>query len=165
MPSTNHATPGAEQRERDGFEPYLLDAPGINQPEFVTPRVVQLDPQDRVIGIMVDGKPRAYLMRALSGSAAKHVVSDLTPEGRITVTHCDLENCTRVFVDAGQAEPIRTGGRRRDRSLDLIVDGERYSQVSESIPRDVFPFEEMSWQEWLAKHPETSVYLGGERGK
>jgi len=147
-----------------GFHPTRLDVAGIDRPEFVTHRVVQLAADDQVIGIIVDGKPRAYLKRALSGSPEKHVVSDLTAEGRITVTHCDLEDCTRVFVDAGQEEAIRIGGRREDRSLDLIIDGQRYSQLSQSIPRDPFPFEETSWQAWLAKHAETSVYLGGENG-
>ena len=146
------------------FQPHRTDVSGNEHPEFVAPRVVQLAPHDEVIGVIVDGKPRAYVKRALSKRPEKHVVSDFTPQGRITVTYCDLEACTRVFVDSGQQEPIRVGGRRPDRSLELIVDGQRHSQLSDLIPRDKFPFEEATWQEWFSRHPETSVYIGGDRG-
>jgi hypothetical protein len=155
--------PTASQRPADApVFARQLDEPGISDPEFVDPEEADLAPDDPVIGVIVDGQPRAYLQLALSGVAKKHVVSDVTSIGRITVTHCDLSRCTRVFIEDAPAghKQIRVGGLQANRSLELLIDGRRYSQRDENIPLPEYPFAETSWENWLAEHPETKVYVG-----
>lgn len=145
-------------------EPVLarqLDVPGVSAPEFLDPDDARLAPADPVIGVIVAGEPRAYLRRALSGVAKKHLVSNQTEAGRITVTHCDLSNCTRVFVEqADDLKEIRVGGLQSNSTLELLIDGRRYPQRDPQIPLAEFPFAETSWEKWLADHPETKVYVG-----
>ena len=150
-------------------EPVLarqLEVRGISDPKFLDPESASLAPSDAIIGLLVDGQPRAYLRRSLSGIAKKHVVSDQTDEGRITVTHCDLSNCTRVFVEptGEQLKDIRVGGLQDNATLDLLIDGQRYPQRDQKIPLAEFPFVETSWERWLADHPQTKVYAGDQIG-
>lgn len=143
-----------------------LDVPGISNPEFVDPENVELAPSDQVIGLVVAGKPRAYLRRALAGRAKKHIVSDSTEEGQITVTHCDLSECTRVFLERGAREPkeIRVGGLQADGTIELLIEGRRYPQREGKIPLAEFPFAETTWGDWLAKYPDSKIYVGDQAG-
>lgn len=160
-PSETSAPPPA--RKKAGVLPRQLNERGVSNPEFVDPHDVELAAGDAVIGLVVEGEPRAYLRTALSGVAKRHIVTDATPTGRITVTYCDLAQCARVFVEPADDEPkeIRVGGLQRDETLSLLIDGQRYSQRDPSIPLAEFPFEETSWADWLAKHPQTKIYIGG----
>jgi hypothetical protein len=140
-----------------------LEVRGISDPEFLDPDAVDLPPSEPIIGLVVDGEPRAYVRKSLSGIAKRHVISDQAEEGRITVTHCDLSSCTRVFVEptGEKLKDIRVGGLKENSTLELLIDGQRYPQRDQKIPLAEFPFVETTWERWLADHPQTKVYTGG----
>lgn len=143
-----------------------LNVPGVRNPVFHDPADVEIAASDLVIGLIVAGQPRAYLRQALSGLPKKHIVSDPTGEGQVILTHCDLSDCTRVFVASPErgAQEIRVGGLLEDGTLELLYDGRRYHQPDGKLPLPELPFAETSWGDWLAKHPDTTIYIGGQKG-
>jgi hypothetical protein len=162
MSPSQRKAPAAAQRKSMPTLARQLDLAGVSEPEFLAAEDADLADSDAVIGLIVDGEPRAYLQKALAGVPNKHVVTDHTEAGEITVTHCDLAECTRVFVerDEGKGGRIRVGGLRPDQTLELLIDGRRYSLSDPKIPLEEFPFTETSWGQWLASYPDTTVYVG-----
>ena len=62
-------------------------------------------PEDAaVIGVVVDGKARAYALRSLR-HLQQHVVNDLVGGVPITVAHCDVTGCTHVYASRGDPNP------------------------------------------------------------
>jgi len=68
-----------------------------------------------------------------------------------------------VFVEDETEKPteIRVGGLQSNGTLELLIEGRRYAQTDEKIPLPKYPFAEMTWKQWLAQHPQTTIYVGG----
>ncbi|HUE71803.1 MAG TPA: DUF3179 domain-containing (seleno)protein [Pirellulaceae bacterium] len=142
--------------------PLRLDVPAIENPPLEYADEVGLDDEAIVIGIVVNGEPRAYLREAFDTSPNFHVVTDTIDSTPVAITHCDRLRCTRVFTGPQLEEPgsIRGGGWRVDQTLALIVDEQEYSQKSPEIPLDEVPFLELPWGMWRELFPDTLVYVG-----
>jgi hypothetical protein len=117
---------------------------------------------DAVIGVVVEGRPRAYVVKALSYPRT-HVVDDVVAGHPVTVTYCDLKDCTRVFTGNGDG-PLDVGVGGYADGLLLRSNGRRYRQDSgEAMDLgDPLPFPEMgfvrtTWKEWRDAHPDTDV--------
>jgi hypothetical protein len=138
----------------------------------------QISDDEPVIGVVVDGKPRAYRLWAFIGPQ-RHVLNDLVAAKPVTVTYCDLRDCVRVFAGDGPA-PLDVGTGGHDRGLLLLVGGRRFRQESlepaDPTARAQFPlrpmrFERTTWKQWRDAHPDTDVVLDPsqarppERGK
>jgi hypothetical protein len=97
-----------------------------------------------------------------------HIVNDLIDEVPITVTDCDLVDCARVVTAPQRGVPLdlSVGGIDANRQLLLLLDDDRYPQLSDQLPLDDYPFELTTWGEWRESHPDTLVYVGqaDERG-
>jgi Protein of unknown function (DUF3179) len=140
--------------------------PGIDHPKTLPAEKAHVQDQDQVIGVEVDGKARAYLISAFSG-IQHHVVNDVLGGQAVSVTHCDITHCTKVFSDPGSQEvlSIACGGRRGD-SLLLLARGGFFVQDSGTslVPGGpAFPFPELpfvvtTWGQWKQAHPNTDVY-------
>jgi hypothetical protein len=48
--------------------------------------------------------------------------------------------------------------------MDLLVNGQCFSQLSPEIPLKDVPFLEMPWGMWREIFPDTLIYLGGAKG-
>jgi hypothetical protein len=142
--------------------PLRLDVPAIENPPLEYADEVGLEDDAIVIGIVVNGEPRAYLREAFDMSPNFHVVTDSIDSMPVAITHCDRLRCTRVFTGSQLEEPgsIRVGGWRTDQTMALIVQEEEYSQKSAEIPLDDVPFLELPWGMWRELFPDTMVYLG-----
>ena len=142
-------------------------------PAVVTPPIERADEANladdcRVVGVVIDGKPRAYLIAALKPFHS-HVVNDLIGEVPVSVTYCDLANCLRVYTLDQRGEPIGlTQAGRTGEGLLLRYDNRIYAQVPDSLPGgggqepplEKLAFEETTWKNWRLRHPGTDVYIG-----
>jgi len=150
-----------------------LYRPGIANPAFVKPEDGRLSADLPVIGIVVEGRSFAYSIPALSipahlesvtsmyDLARRHVVNQLIDDMAVTVTYCDLSQCTRVLAKDEQERPLEVGiGGVFGKELILCWNGKQYTQSSVEIPLTDHPFQRTTWGEWFAQHPDTQVYLG-----
>jgi hypothetical protein len=150
-----------------------LYRPGIADPVFVAPTDNRLSSDLPVIGIVVEGRCFAYSIPALSmptelesvtsmyDLARRHVVNQLINDMAVTVTYCDLSHCVRVLAKDEQERPLEVGiGGVFGKELILCWNGQQYTQSSGEIPLHDHPFQQTTWGEWLAQHPDTQVYLG-----
>lgn len=156
--------PPVEPSVARDLTPAALAHPGLVCPP-PTPAAVaaaKLKDTDAVIGVVVEGRPRAYVVQALSYPRT-HVVDDVVAGRPVTVTYCDIKDCTRVFTGDGDG-PLDVGVGGYDDGLLLRTNGRRYRQDSGEAMETVepLPFPEMgfvrtTWKEWRDAHPDTDV--------
>jgi len=138
-------------------------SPGIQDPRTYAAAQAHLHDEEEVIGICVGGRSRAYLVSAFSGPQ-HHVLNDLLLGQPVSVTHCDLKNCTRVFTSPQGHQPLdiscagSLGG-----GLLLLAPGGVYLQDAPALPYQEFPFTVTSWADWKKTHADTDVYIGKEK--
>ncbi len=126
-----------------------------------------------VIGVSVGTRHRAYLLANL-WSPQNHVLNDTLGTTPLTVTFCNLNNCTCAFTGEDGAGPLRVtnGGRHPTlpRQMVLLHGGRRFDQETlEPLDKDKekpFPYKpaeamRTTWAEWHAKHPDTELYANG----
>jgi hypothetical protein len=142
----------------------FLAAP-IDRPAVVAAKDSKLADDEDVIGIVVNGRPRAYRVKAFAGMFS-HVVNDLMDTVPVTVTYCDRTNCVQAFTgpQRGETLDIWTGGY--DQQLILKFEKTFFWQHtgkvidSEEVMFPAFPYERRPWKEWRSIHPTTDVYEG-----
>jgi hypothetical protein len=137
--------------------------PGLRQPPAVRADEAMLADDAPVIGVVADGRPRAYLVSAMR-SMSSHVVNDLVGEVPVTVTYCDRTDCIRTFSAKSRGEPLTLGvGGWSNGGMELRLDERNYPQESAEVPLDDFEFERTTWGEWRERHPETEIFVGENR--
>jgi hypothetical protein len=135
-------------------------------------RVVSARPGEPVVGLVVNGLPRAYVLRAFD-RATNFVIHDSIDDVPVTVAHCVRQDRTTALVPTGpDASPITFAGwDTRSGVMILESDGHRY-QSETGTPCDgdaePFPFREeplvrTTWGAWHEAHPDTTVYVGNLR--
>lgn len=150
-------------------------AVGIREPATVPADEVKI-PEDRtVIGICVGEHCRAYLLDAFkphgvridsgrvvenADELGKHVVNDVLGGIPITVTHCDLSGCCRVFTADGEASLDVAVTGLQDGHMELSLLRERFLQESPDAPLSDYAFQLATWEEWREMHPDSDLYLG-----
>jgi Protein of unknown function (DUF3179) len=143
-------------------------APGIDCPPTVAATVADLRDDEEVIGVVVKGRPRAYLVKAFAGMGS-HVVNDLIDAVPVTVTFCNVRDTAQVFTGPKRGEPLdiwtggfndglflRTGGTAFWQSTGKMIDSER----KDEMPFPTYPFDRAPWKVWKDVHPMTDLYLG-----
>jgi hypothetical protein len=151
------------------LEEISYEAPGIERPAALPADKAPLDDDTPVIGVVAAGHARAYLVEAFKNSPEKHLVNDLLGEMPISVSHCDITGCTRVFTGdtPGRTLALSVGGRKKGRMLLKYGDWMYRQETSEPLeagstpmPYRVYPAELTEWRAWRMSHPETDVYMG-----
>lgn len=150
---------------------FRIDIPGLVRPPAVPAAEAGLGDDEEVIGVVVDGRPRAYRLRALE-YPPWHVVNDVIGGVPITVAHCDLSGCTRTYAGEPGSGPldvaqgglvagemvVKVGGvpyvHRTGRPLDPATGGA-------NAPYPGHPWERTTWRAWSVRHPETDVFVAG----
>ena len=159
-PATAAAIPDLDQQTQ------LVKVPGVRPVEYHSVSVEGLLDTDPVIGIVIDGKPRAYLVNALC-SLKTCVVNDVHAGRAISVLYAIESGSPRVLVEAGDvsgsgtAEPIELGVHGLvHRDLFLSHRGrEVYFGGKIRGLRD-FPYAHCAWGVWKNAYPETDIYTG-----
>jgi len=116
---------------------------------------------ERVIGVSVKGRNRAYRLLAMC-TRTTHVVNDVIERVPVTVTYCDLRDCVRAFTQKGEAnEPLDVSVQGlSDWKMLLSINGEVLLQEAEVVPVDRLEVVVTSWNNWKTLHPDTDIYIG-----
>lgn len=110
-----------------------------------------------VVGVVVDGRPRAYSLPRLSNVESHVLVDDQSATG-LLVTFCDRTQCLRVFETGGRsAESFQMRGFGNNTML-IGIDGEVIEQTSDHFPLPAVEAIRTTWGEWKKLHPDTVVY-------
>ncbi|MHB1427029.1 MAG: DUF3179 domain-containing (seleno)protein [Gemmataceae bacterium] len=145
------------------------EAAGIDQPAALPAGKAPLDDDTPVIGVSASGHARAYLVEAFKHGPESHIVNDLLGQVPISVTHCDVSGCTRVFTgdSPGRTLALSVGGRKNRRLLLKYGEHMYLQETSEPLeaggsrlPYRAYPAELTEWKAWRQSHPETDVYMG-----
>jgi hypothetical protein len=141
----------------------------INRPSTVRPDSAELPEDATVIGVVVDGRARAYALKSLR-NLQQHVVNDVVGGVPITVAHCDVTDCTRVYASRNRSEPLDvTQAGFRDGEMILQIEGVYYEHSSgepiepgpesRPLPYEHYPWIRTTWKEWKHQYPETDIYV------
>ncbi|MFM2095625.1 MAG: hypothetical protein RIS70_2749 [Planctomycetota bacterium] len=150
--------------------------PGVRTPVTYGANEVKLSDDQVILGVLVDGKARAYFVQALAlpshdqfrasvmtgdmSLLGDHLVNDIVNNVPISVSYCDSTDCKAVFTQDGTAPiDLYVGGTDGDRML-LMFRGERFPQDAELPPLDRVPHQLLPWGEWKSRYPRTDIYLG-----
>ncbi len=148
-----------------------IEMPGLSRPPAVAAGEAGLADDEEVIGVVVEGRPRAYRLRSLE-YPPWHVVNDVVGAVPVTVAYCDRSGCTQVYAGPAGTGPL-------DVSQAGLVDGEMVVKVGGAayvhrtgLPLDPVPgvpglpypgheWTRTTWREWVGRHPTTDVFVGG----
>ena len=159
-------TNNGQDSQNDGhmdssFAPNMsgMDIPGISDPYFHAADEVVVPDTTPVIGVLINGQPRAYMDEGMA-EADQHIVHDLIGDQKLTIVYCDKSNCVRVF-DSNDIDPdsILMSGMKRNQLL-LTVGESDYPLDDESIPIPDYDSVRTTWGEWKTEHPDTDIYVG-----
>ena len=141
--------------------------PSIDNPKFISAEKADfLKPADRVLGVEINGKARAYPIRILNWH---EIVNDIHNGKPIAVTFCPLCGSGIVY-DAtfnGKAHKFGVSGLLYNSDV-LLYDRETETLWSQILSKgisgklvgselDIIPSSHTSWKAWRAKHPNTEV--------
>jgi Protein of unknown function (DUF3179) len=147
----------------------MLGTNQFNHPATVGPDKAGLPDDALVVGIVVDGKARAYAQRSLR-NRLQHVLNDMVAGVPVTVAYCDVTRCTQVYACRGRSEPLDVSqAGYRDGEMILKIEGVYYQHSSgepitpgpESprLPYELYPWKRTTWKEWKQLHPDTDIYV------
>jgi hypothetical protein len=148
------------------------ECPLVQSPPTVAAGAAALGDDEPVVGVVREGKARAYALRALT-DVNFHIINDVVGDVPVTVTYCDLSGCVRGFGGRRGDGPlsVRQAGTLAGRMV-VQVGGVGYCQetgaiveqapgvAAASFPYGTVPLERTVWGAWKAAHPDTDVYVG-----
>ena len=153
------------------MEERIMEVHGAVATEFLPATQVELPDSAAVLGIVVQGQPRAYLAEGMS-EPESHLVHDTIQGQDFTVTYCNLRDFARVFSrnDSEPTELLMGGWANNQMQLQLIVKSQRqlilkeqrYDHTAGDIPLQEIQVERSTWGEWKTRHPGTDLYLGDQ---
>ena len=141
--------------------------PSIDKPKFLAASDVDfLKPTDRVLGVEINGKARAYPIRILNWH---EIVNDVHNGKPIAVTYCPLCGSGIVYASTvnGKAHKFGVSGLLYNSDV-LLYDHETETLWSQILSKgisgklvgsklEILPSSHTSWKIWLEKHPDTEV--------
>jgi hypothetical protein len=139
------------------------------RPPIVPADKAELSDDDEVIGVVVDGKARAYQLKALY-IGRHHVVNDLIDGVPISVAYCNITNCTQVYTSRGKTEPLDVwqsgfGGGGLVVKIEGVDYRHRTGEPLEPgpdvppIPYENYPWIRTTWKEWKRQYPGTDAFF------
>jgi hypothetical protein len=147
--------------------------PALSDPKLIDALdATYLQPNDRVIGIELDGIARAYPISILNWH---EIVNDQINDRQFAVTYCPLCGTGVAFSSkvAGKVTEFGVSGLLYnsdvllyDRNTDSLwsqIMGESVAGKLVGEKLNPIPISHTTWRDWLARHPETRV-LSTETG-
>lgn len=159
--------PAGNRRALESMDSTPMVASGIDRPLMLPADSVALLDSDKVIGVVVEGTPRAYPLRRMS-SLLEHVVNDhvVDRNGKskaFTVTYCNVTECIRVLhsTSDGAVATLGIGTLGLVEGQLALFRGTQTFKQDESIAGlSDMEYEVTLWSGWKRKFPETLVYVG-----
>ena len=140
--------------------------PAIDHPKFVRAEQAKLDGGDRVLGVALGGKARAYPVRILNWH---EVVNDRFGDRAVVVTYCPLCGTGMAFDPpaSAQVKPFGVSGLLYNSDV-LLYDRATESLWSQILQTAVsgplrgarlglLPLTHTTWADWRRRHPDTEV--------
>jgi hypothetical protein len=140
--------------------------PAIDRPRFVAAQQAGLSPQDRVLGLALDGAARAYPVRILNWH---EVVNDRVGERPIVVTYCPLCGTGMAFEPPAAVAQQGFGVSGLLYNSDVLL----YDRATQSLWSQILgiavtgplkgerlrsvPLTHTSWADWQRRQPETQI--------
>lgn len=144
-------------------------APPVMTPEVAKAAQSGLADDAPVVGVVVDGKARAYSLKALSHSQ-RHVVNDQIGSIPVSVVYCDQQDCLRTYTAEHRDRPIELRQMGYSSSEGLLISlgtmifsqttGTAMAPMKTSLPLQSLDSKRTTWKEWRDQHPSTEVYVG-----
>jgi len=149
---------------------WTFEMPGLQKPQTLPAAAARIADGDEVIGVVVNGKPRAYWLKALK-YPPWHIVNDVVVGVPVSVTYYDRTDCTRVYTSGQSSTPLEVNlGGLYGSEMVVKVGGVLYFQetgepfepgeAGPSLPFANYPWERTTWKQWRQRHPETDVFIG-----
>lgn len=141
--------------------------PSIDKPRFISANKVNyLKPQDRILGISINGEARAYPIKILNWH---EIVNDVVQDQAIAITFCPLCGSGLVYsalID-GEIHQFGVSGLLYNSDV-LLYDRETNSLWSQILskaisgkrvntPLKIISSSHTSWADWKKNHPNTKV--------
>ena len=149
-----------------------VEGPSISRPPTRRAEQAKLPDYEEVIGIVVNGKARAYRVKAFD-DPSRHIVNDLIGDRPVTVTYCDLSDCARAYAGPRGGPPLEVFQAGTKGPEMILKVGETYywHRTAEPVetgggspfPYATYPLARRTWGDWRREHPDTDLYLGPER--
>ena len=140
--------------------------PAIDRPKFVAPGEARMKWGERILGVALNGEAKAYPVRILNWH---EVVNDSVGGMPVAVTYCPLCGSGVTFsrvVDDKQRSFGVSGllynndvllYDRESNSLWSQILGKAVTGPSKGVKLEVVPTTHTSWEDWIARHPDTLV--------
>lgn len=153
-----------------GYSWWPHESPGVVTPLKVPAAQASLRDGAEVIGVVFQGKARAYQLGVLRG-IDQHIVNDQFGDRPLSVLYCDITDCCRVFTGepGDKPLPINLAGLLNGEMV-VDIDGVEYVQstgdaVKEDsrpakIPYSTYKYERTTWAKWKQAHPDTDLFAG-----
>ena len=79
---------------------WKFEMPSLRKPRALSAgKASKIPDNDEVIGVVINGQPRAYWLKALK-YPPWHIVNDVVVGVPVSVTYCDRTDCTRVYTNS-----------------------------------------------------------------
>lgn len=78
----------------------------IERPVICAGRDARISPDELVIGVVVEGKARAYRLTAMEG-ITHHLVNDVIGKVPVSVAYCNRNECARAYVGEPGTDPLK----------------------------------------------------------
>jgi hypothetical protein len=161
---SHHVVPPGEIRDGGPAKDAI---PAVREPQFVkAEHATFLEPNDKVIGVVVGGRSRAYPIKILNWH---EVVDDSIAGTSLAVTFCPLVQGAAVYrrEAGGKTLIFAVSGKLYQSNLVLYDEGTQslWSQLEGQAlagpmagqKLTAVPSTIMTWQAWQKKHPSTDV--------
>lgn len=148
----------------------MVHAPGIRPPALYRADQVPLSASDEVVGIIINGQPRAYLLEAMR-DLLHSVVNDVVGGRPVSIVRDANEGQVRVLVARKKRRrnysvhgepsslPVGIAGEIGGQLL-FSYRGEDYFVGEEAPGLTDYPHARCTWASWREAYPETDVYVG-----
>lgn len=141
--------------------------PAIDAPKFISSaQATFLAPKDRVLGIVVNGEPRAYPIRILNWH---EIVNDAVGNFHFVVTFCPLCNTGMAFEAQVDEDTLQFGVSGLLHQSDVLLYDRQSNSLWSQVMREAvtgihkgrqltqLPLLHTTWTDWHARHPNTAV--------
>ncbi|MEM7364974.1 MAG: DUF3179 domain-containing protein [Pseudomonadota bacterium] len=143
--------------------------PSVDRPKFLSAEdATYMSPDDRVMGLSIDGVSRAYPIDILTWH---ELVNDRigTSNRAVVISYCPLCGSGVVFHAEVDGQPLTFGVSGLLYNSDMLLYDRKteslWSQLTHTAQSGphvakrltVFPVTHTTWSEWLRRHPETTV--------
>jgi hypothetical protein len=155
--------------DRTPYRTKYVNAPAVRPQEFHTSKGRGFFAEDEVIGVVVNGRPRAYLTEA-TRTLNECVISDEVAGRPITIVNAFEAGVIRVLTTKPRGKGA--GEETETSPLELTIVGSIEGQLylsgfgrefffdAENIPLVDYPFSRCTWKVWRRAYPDSDLYIG-----